>query len=188
MQNLNLQLYDSNQRFLLMHFIRNSSLFIGQMQRSLNRRLKRVSIHLLTDFLLALSFSNWSRVNCVAAKVQFDWRDALDLEGQLTEEEIMIRDSFRTYCQEKLMPRILMANRNEGERECETQNLSCRGDVLMSFFHSSLPQRYRVRDGRDGGPWPHHQGSVWPHQVQYFIIFFLYLWILLIKNLYFSHV
>ncbi|XP_025059642.1 glutaryl-CoA dehydrogenase, mitochondrial isoform X2 [Alligator sinensis] len=25
----------------------------------------------------------------------------------------MIRDSFRTYCQEKLMPRILMANRNE---------------------------------------------------------------------------
>uniref|UniRef100_A0A669C4Y8 Glutaryl-CoA dehydrogenase, mitochondrial n=2 Tax=Oreochromis TaxID=8139 RepID=A0A669C4Y8_ORENI len=45
--------------------------------------------------------------------VQFDWRDALDLEGQLTEEEIMIRDSFRTYCQEKLMPRILMANRNE---------------------------------------------------------------------------
>ncbi|XP_048847773.1 glutaryl-CoA dehydrogenase b [Brienomyrus brachyistius] len=46
-------------------------------------------------------------------KVQFNWRDPLDLEGQLTEEEIMIRDSFRTYCQEKLMPRILMANRNE---------------------------------------------------------------------------
>ncbi|XP_029293946.1 glutaryl-CoA dehydrogenase, mitochondrial-like [Cottoperca gobio] len=48
-----------------------------------------------------------------APKVQFNWRDALDLEGQLTEEEIMIRDSFRTYCQEKLMPRIVMANRNE---------------------------------------------------------------------------
>uniref|UniRef100_A0A8C3AU07 Glutaryl-CoA dehydrogenase, mitochondrial n=1 Tax=Cyclopterus lumpus TaxID=8103 RepID=A0A8C3AU07_CYCLU len=31
----------------------------------------------------------------------------------LTEEEVMIRDSFRTYCQEKLMPRIVMANRNE---------------------------------------------------------------------------
>ncbi|KAM7386287.1 hypothetical protein PAMA_009091 [Pampus argenteus] len=49
-----------------------------------------------------------------APKVQFNWQDALDLEGQLTEEEIMIRDSFRTYCQEKLMPRIIMANRNEG--------------------------------------------------------------------------
>uniref|UniRef100_A0A3B5B2N0 Acyl-CoA dehydrogenase/oxidase N-terminal domain-containing protein n=1 Tax=Stegastes partitus TaxID=144197 RepID=A0A3B5B2N0_9TELE len=45
--------------------------------------------------------------------VQFNWRDALELEGQLTEEEILIRDSFRTYCQEKLMPRILLANRNE---------------------------------------------------------------------------
>ncbi|XP_070704696.1 glutaryl-CoA dehydrogenase b [Pempheris klunzingeri] len=48
-----------------------------------------------------------------APKVQFNWQDALDLESQLTEDEIMIRDSFRTYCQEKLMPRILMANRNE---------------------------------------------------------------------------
>uniref|UniRef100_A0A4W6F781 Glutaryl-CoA dehydrogenase, mitochondrial n=1 Tax=Lates calcarifer TaxID=8187 RepID=A0A4W6F781_LATCA len=47
------------------------------------------------------------------SKVPFNWRDALDLEGQLTEEEIMIRDSFRDYCQEKLMPRIIMANRHE---------------------------------------------------------------------------
>ncbi|KAM3597968.1 uncharacterized protein V6R79_011890 [Siganus canaliculatus] len=46
-------------------------------------------------------------------KVQFNWQDALELESQLTEDEIMIRDSFRTYCQEKLMPRIILANRNE---------------------------------------------------------------------------
>lgn len=45
--------------------------------------------------------------------MQFNWRDALDLDGQLTEEEVMIRDSFRDYCQDKLMPRILMANRHE---------------------------------------------------------------------------
>lgn len=48
-----------------------------------------------------------------SAKVPFNWRDALDLEGQLTEEEIMIRDSIHDYCQEKLMPRVLMANRHE---------------------------------------------------------------------------
>lgn len=48
------------------------------------------------------------------AKVQFNWKDGLELEALLTEEEIMIRDSFRTYCQDKLMPRVLMANRNEG--------------------------------------------------------------------------
>ncbi|XP_062827541.1 glutaryl-CoA dehydrogenase, mitochondrial isoform X1 [Anolis carolinensis] len=46
-------------------------------------------------------------------RAQFDWQDALQLERLLTQEEIMIRDSFRTYCQGKLMPRILMANRNE---------------------------------------------------------------------------
>lgn len=47
------------------------------------------------------------------SRVQFDWRDALSLDSQLTEDEVMIRDSFRSYCQEKLMPRILMANRKE---------------------------------------------------------------------------
>lgn len=43
----------------------------------------------------------------------FDWRDALSLKSQLTDEEIMIQDQFKAYCQEKLMPRILLANRNE---------------------------------------------------------------------------
>ncbi|XP_057367713.1 glutaryl-CoA dehydrogenase, mitochondrial-like [Daphnia carinata] len=46
-------------------------------------------------------------------KVIFDWRDPLNLESQLTEDERMMRDSFRTYCQDKLMPRITMANRHE---------------------------------------------------------------------------
>ncbi|XP_069127812.1 glutaryl-CoA dehydrogenase, mitochondrial-like [Argopecten irradians] len=46
-------------------------------------------------------------------KASFDWRDALNLESLLTEEEIMVRDQFRSYCQEKLMPRVLMANRHE---------------------------------------------------------------------------
>ncbi|XP_047474365.1 glutaryl-CoA dehydrogenase, mitochondrial-like [Penaeus chinensis] len=48
-----------------------------------------------------------------APKAKFDWRDALNLESQLTEDEIMIRDAFYAYCQEKLMPRIILANRNE---------------------------------------------------------------------------
>ena len=47
-------------------------------------------------------------------KVNFKWDDALNLEDQLTDDEIMIRDQFRSYCQERLMPRILMSNRDEG--------------------------------------------------------------------------
>jgi alkylation response protein AidB-like acyl-CoA dehydrogenase len=43
----------------------------------------------------------------------FEWSDALMIETLLTDEEIQIRDQLRTYCNEKLMPRVLMANRNE---------------------------------------------------------------------------
>src|SRR6202030_4565472 len=41
----------------------------------------------------------------------FKWDDPLDLEGQLTEEERMVRDTARDYAQEKLFPRVLAANR-----------------------------------------------------------------------------
>src|SRR5882724_11926709 len=48
-----------------------------------------------------------------AAKADFDWQDPLLLDDQLNEEERLIRDSTRQYCQDKLMPRILEANRHE---------------------------------------------------------------------------
>lgn len=43
----------------------------------------------------------------------FDWQDPLLLDELLTEEERMIRDSAREYCQNKLMPRVLEAHRHE---------------------------------------------------------------------------
>jgi len=43
----------------------------------------------------------------------FDWADPLLLEEALTEEERMARDSAQAYAQEKLMPRVLEANRHE---------------------------------------------------------------------------
>ncbi|MCA4919997.1 MAG: acyl-CoA dehydrogenase [Roseomonas sp.] len=43
----------------------------------------------------------------------FTWEDPLLLEEVLTEEERMIRDSTRQFCQERLMPRVLEANRHE---------------------------------------------------------------------------
>ena len=47
------------------------------------------------------------------SRPSFNWQDPLLLESLLTEEERMIRDSAHQYCQEKLMPRVLEANRNE---------------------------------------------------------------------------
>lgn len=46
-------------------------------------------------------------------KPVFQWDDPLLFEGQLTEDERMVRDSARAYCQEKLMPRVLEAHRHE---------------------------------------------------------------------------
>ncbi|HEU0289626.1 MAG TPA: acyl-CoA dehydrogenase [Burkholderiales bacterium] len=43
----------------------------------------------------------------------FQWDDPLLLEEQLTDDERMVRDAARAYCQEKLMPRVLEANRHE---------------------------------------------------------------------------
>ena len=46
-------------------------------------------------------------------KATFKWEDALLLDDQLTDEERMVRDQAHAYCQEKLMPRVLHANRDE---------------------------------------------------------------------------
>ena len=43
----------------------------------------------------------------------FKWDDALLLEGQLGDDERMIRDAAHDYCQGKLFPRVLEANRHE---------------------------------------------------------------------------
>jgi glutaryl-CoA dehydrogenase len=43
----------------------------------------------------------------------FNWQDPMFLDSQLTEEERMIRDTAHDYCQEKLLPRVLEANRHE---------------------------------------------------------------------------
>jgi glutaryl-CoA dehydrogenase len=47
------------------------------------------------------------------SRARFDWHDPLLLDQQLTDEERMVRDTARTYCQEKLAPRVLEAFRSE---------------------------------------------------------------------------
>jgi glutaryl-CoA dehydrogenase len=47
------------------------------------------------------------------SKAVFNWQDPLSLESLLSEDERMMRDSTYQYCQERLMPRVLEANRHE---------------------------------------------------------------------------
>jgi glutaryl-CoA dehydrogenase len=46
-------------------------------------------------------------------KAKFVWDDPLLLDQQLTEDERMVRDAARAYCQDKLAPRVLEAFRHE---------------------------------------------------------------------------
>ena len=43
----------------------------------------------------------------------FDWADPLVLDDTLTDEEKLVRDSIRRFCQDELQPRILTAFREE---------------------------------------------------------------------------
>jgi glutaryl-CoA dehydrogenase len=61
-------------------------------------------------------------VNKSTSWPKFNWEDPLLLEDSLSEEERLIRDSARAYAQDKLMPRILEANRKEiFDREIMTE-------------------------------------------------------------------
>jgi glutaryl-CoA dehydrogenase len=57
-----------------------------------------------------------------AVVADFNWEDPLDLEGQLTEEERMIRDSVREFAEDKLASRVKLAFRDERfDREIMTE-------------------------------------------------------------------
>lgn len=71
------------------------------------------------------------------SKPTFKWDDPFLLNDQLTDEERMIRDTSRKYCQDKLMPRILEANRHEiFHREIMTEM------GAMGFLGSTIPEEY----------------------------------------------
>jgi glutaryl-CoA dehydrogenase len=71
------------------------------------------------------------------SKPTFDWEDPLLLEELLTEEERLVRDAARSYCQERLMPRVLEANRHEVfDREIMREMGS------LGLLGSTLPEDY----------------------------------------------
>lgn len=75
------------------------------------------------------------------AKVAFQWDDPLLLEDQLQADERMIRNTARQYAQDKLMPRVLMANREERfDREIITEM------GAIGLLGPTLPEAYGGAD------------------------------------------
>src|ERR1700677_5309743 len=67
----------------------------------------------------------------------FNWEDPLDLEGELTEEERMVRDTARDYAQEKLFPRILKAFREEKYDPAVIREMG-----ELGLLGSTIPEAY----------------------------------------------
>ena len=65
------------------------------------------------------------------------WDDPLLLDNQLTDEEKLIRDSARAYCQDKLQPRVLQGFRTESFDRSIMNELGALG-----FLGSTLPEQY----------------------------------------------
>jgi len=75
-------------------------------------------------------------MNAPTTKPLFNWEDPLLLEEQLTDEERIVRDSAHAYAQDKLMPRVVEANRHERfDREVlsEMGRLGFLGSTLQGY-------------------------------------------------------
>jgi glutaryl-CoA dehydrogenase len=67
----------------------------------------------------------------------FVWEDPLDLEGELSEEERLVRDTARGYAQDKLFPRVLTAYREE---RFDREIMSEMG--ALGLLGSTVPEEY----------------------------------------------
>jgi glutaryl-CoA dehydrogenase len=73
----------------------------------------------------------------MAERVDFQWDDPLFFEDQLSEEEKLVRDTARDYAQERLMPRVRDAFRNETfDRDLFTEM----GE--LGLFGALVPEEY----------------------------------------------
>mmetsp|Transcript_70080 Transcript_70080/g.131000 ORF Transcript_70080/g.131000 Transcript_70080/m.131000 type:complete len:467 (-) Transcript_70080:40-1440(-) len=116
--------------------LRKACTDVARSQLPLRRRLLAPSVHLKstlavepslgggfspisTDFSSTLAVDNTSNAKVKPGADPFewnsesDWKDMLNLEGQLTEEEVMIRDSTRQFCNSVLVPMVQKGFREE---------------------------------------------------------------------------
>ncbi|MBL8586032.1 MAG: acyl-CoA dehydrogenase [Bradyrhizobiaceae bacterium] len=69
--------------------------------------------------------------------ISFVWDDPFLIEDQLAEDERLVRDSARAYAQDRLMPRVLMANRHEHFDEEIMREM---GEI--GLLGSTIPEEY----------------------------------------------
>ena len=68
---------------------------------------------------------------------RFQWDDPLQLESQLTDDERQVRDAAHAYCQERLLPRVQLAFRNE-----QTDPAIFREMGELGLLGATIPETY----------------------------------------------
>lgn len=71
------------------------------------------------------------------SKMPFNWQDPFAFNNLLTEEERLIQETAHSYCQERLMPRILEANRHE---HFDVEIMRELGE--LGLLGATLPEKY----------------------------------------------
>ncbi len=71
------------------------------------------------------------------SKTPFNWQDPFAFNHLLTEEERLIQETAQSYCQERLMPRILEANRQEHFDVAIMRELG-----ELGLLGATLPEKY----------------------------------------------
>jgi glutaryl-CoA dehydrogenase len=108
---------------------------------SRRRRMSAANKRVVTRMKGILPIQVYQRSHLMSQKLtSFNWQDPMFLDSQLTEEERMIRDTAHDYCQQKLLPRVLEANRHEHfDREImnELGELGLLGATLPSQYGGS---------------------------------------------------
>ena len=69
--------------------------------------------------------------------VHFSWEDAFELEGQLGDDERMMRDTARAYAQDKLQPRVVDAFANEQTDPAIFREMGAQG-----LLGTTVPETY----------------------------------------------
>jgi glutaryl-CoA dehydrogenase len=80
---------------------------------------------------------NNKKTEVIMAKQKFKWDDPFLFNDQLDDEERMIRDMARRFCQDKLMPGIIEANRTE---HFDREIMNSMGE--MGFLGPTIPEEY----------------------------------------------
>ena len=77
------------------------------------------------------------RTTTAGKRADFNWEDPLDLEGELTPEERMVRDTVRGYAQDKLFPGVIEAFREEKFNRATISDMGALG-----LLGPTIPEEY----------------------------------------------